>query len=653
MTLSAHRRAADAERRVLRTVFQPPPRMTVDEWADAYRFLSPEASAEPGKYSVARAPYQREPMRSLSDPLVKEVVLMWPSQVGKTEIANNFVGQRIHLAPGPMLVLQPTLQMGEAWSKDRLAPMIRDTPTLHGKVKDARSRDADNTLLHKKFPGGHITIAGANSPAGLASRPIRDVLCDEVDRYPLSAGSEGDPIGLAFRRASTFRNGKRLIISSPTVKGQSRIEAEYEDSTRERWTVPCPHCGELQVIRWGGAEVGHGIKWDAARPETAHFVCVSGCVVEEAHKAWMNAHGQWIAEAEHATTRGFWLNALYSPWVPWSDLVREFLAVKHDAIRLRQFVNTVLCETWEDAGEQVEAHALADRFEAYPCDCAPGTHESSTCDTRRLPTGVAVLVRTVDTQGDRLETAVWGFGEGSEVWPVEHELLPGDPGIPEGQAGSPWTALAERIGKAYRHASGVDLRPSVTGIDAGGHHAAQVYAFTRSRVAHRVYALHGSTAGEGAPLLNRPTRNNSAKAILFTVGVFTAKEWIMSQLARNRAPGPGYIHIPDWLDGEHLEQLTAEKLITKIVSGRPKRLWLKTRARNEFLDLLAYALGMLQALGPQTVRHLGTIAQRHADEGAKLAAAGSQPAPAPDPLAALQRPASPRRGNSWVNGWRK
>src|SRR3954471_22093262 len=197
---AAARKAAAAERRVVRLMFQPPPRMTVREWADAFRYLSPEASAEPGKYSSERAPYQREPMEALSDPLVETTILMWPSQVGKTESAKNFIGRQIDHRPGPMLVMQPTLDMAETWSKDRFAPMIRDTPVLAKKVRDAKSRASDNTILHKKFPAGHLTGVGANSPASLASRPIRDVVCDEVDRYPVSAGAEGDPIGLVFRR---------------------------------------------------------------------------------------------------------------------------------------------------------------------------------------------------------------------------------------------------------------------------------------------------------------------------------------------------------------------------------------------------------------------------------------------------------------------
>jgi len=620
-----HRRAAEVERRVIRSVFQPPPRMRVDEWADAYRFLSPEASAEPGKYSTARAPYQRGPMEALSDPKVRMVVLMWASQLGKTEIPNNFIGKRIHLDPGPILMLQPTLSMGEAWSKDRLAPMLRDTPVLRGKVRDARSRDADNTLLHKSFEGGHLTIAGANSPAGLASRPIRDVLCDEVDRYPASAGTEGDPIGLAFRRASTFRNGKKLMASSPTIKGQSRIEAEWLDSTRERWLVPCPHCGYCQVLRWGGRDIPWGLHWESGRPETAHYVCgedgpekgtLLGCgaVIEEAHKGYMNAHGDWVAEnPEHPTTRGFRLNALVSPWAAWTDLVREFLAVKSDPIRFRQFVNTVWCETWEDEGTTVEAHILAERMGlGYPKD------------PTLLPAGVAVLTRSVDVQGDRLETAVWGYGEDEEAWLIETEIIPGDPATP-----APWSELAGRIQKPYPHETGVTLSPAVTFIDSGGHHSKEVYTFTRAHVRERVYAIKGSSL-EGHALLGRPQRNNSAKAILFMVGSFTGKESIIARFVKVAEPGPRYIHLPAWLDGEQLAQFTNEKLVTRFVGGRPKRVWVKT-GRNEQLDLAVYALAALQTLGPGTVRGLGALAASYVEQGAALKAQQSADPNVPPP----------------------
>lgn len=625
--LAAARKAADVERRIISAVFQPPPRMTVAEWADAFRYLSPEASAEPGKYSSDRAPYQREPMEALSDPLVETVVLMWPSQVGKTEIANNFIGRQIDHRPGPMLVMQPTLDMAETWSKDRLAPMVRDTPALTKKVKDAKSRASDNTILHKKFLGGHLTAVGANSPASLASRPIRDVVCDEVDRYPFSAGSEGDPIGLVFRRQSTFADRKRLLISSPTIKGQSRIEKEYHDSDQRKWVVPCPHCNEEQLLTWGGRDVAFGLKWDEGKPETAHYVCEQcGAVIEEMWKNWMNARGRWRVDNPGHSRRGYWTNALASPWARWRELVEEFLRIKHDAVRLRQFVNTVLCETWEDEGAQIEAGTLADRCQPYPAE---------------VPAGVGVLVRTVDTQGDRLETSVWGFGEGEEAWIIEHELIPGDPGTAE-----PWKELDAVRARSYRHESGAELRPRVTFIDSGGHHAKEVYAYCRVHQNEHVYACKGSSL-EGHPLLGRPSRNNAAKVILYLFGSFTAKESIMARL-KIPAPGPGYVHLPDWYDEEHRQQLTAEKLVTRIVGGRPKRVWLKTRDRNEQQDLFAMALAALQQPGPAVTRNLGAMAKQIAADAEKKRAESSE-----SPPSTIPRQPPPRRQSGWVNNWKK
>ena len=217
------------------SVVAPPKRLSVSEWADEYRYLSAEASAEPGKWRTDRAEYQRGMMDAFSDPKIHTVVVMSSAQIGKTELLNNIVGYFVDQDPSPMLMLQPTLEMGNTWSKDRLSPMIRDTRTLTDKISDSKARDSGNTILHKTFQGGHITIAGANSPASLASRPVRVVLADEVDRYPQSAGAEGDPLSLAFKRTTTFWNRKRMVVSTPTVKGVSRIEMAYEESDKRRY----------------------------------------------------------------------------------------------------------------------------------------------------------------------------------------------------------------------------------------------------------------------------------------------------------------------------------------------------------------------------------------------------------------------------------
>jgi len=253
-------------------VFAPPPRLTVSQWADQHRKLSPEASAEPGQWDTSRAEFQRGIMDAVSDPLIEEVVVMKSAQVGWTEIINNIAGYFIDQDPAPIMVMQPTLEMAEGWSTDRLAPMVRDSPRLAAKIADAKSRDSGNKLLQKRFPGGQLVIVGANSPASLASRPMRVILADEVDRYPASAGVEGDPLTLAYKRTNNFWNRRKLAGSTPTIAGSSRIEAKFDESDKRFFFVPCPHCDEHQVLKW------EQVRWEktksgAHRADTAHYVC--------------------------------------------------------------------------------------------------------------------------------------------------------------------------------------------------------------------------------------------------------------------------------------------------------------------------------------------------------------------------------------------
>lgn len=656
---AAHRRAAKIEQRVFAEVFRPRERMSLREWSDTRRWLSPEANAlaaeahAPVRYSSSLTPYHRDIMDAISDPRTEIIVGMLPSQDGKTELINNFVGRAIDLDPGPMLILQPTIELGESWSKDRLAPMLRDTPALRGKVRDARSRDADNTILHKKFAGGHLTVTGSNAPSGLAARPIRDVLVDEVDRCAKSAGTEGDPIRLAFRRATTFRRGKKFLISSPTILDDSRIDAEYRLGTQEVLEVPCPHCGEYQRLVWG-AKLTYGLKWDRDSegrdlPDTAHYVCIAnGCVIEEHHKAWMIERYRWHAQKpEHGPRRrSFFKNALASNLVSWRKLVAEWGEIQGKVLELQTFINTVLCELWDPlSGKSIKLDSLLDRRGVgYPA--------MKDENDRTVPDGVAYLTRSVDTQDDRLESAVWGFGEKEESWLVDWEILPGDPSTQE-----PWKALDTLIGKTYRTESGADLRPLTTFIDSGGHHSKEVYGFTRSRQMRNVYAIKGSST-EGSPLLGKPTRNNAARAILYMVGSFSGKESLTRRLARVTEPGPGFVHLPAWLDTEQVTQFTRMRLVTPINKGgrkwvKPKRAWEETGAVEQFI-LYVYALAALNrpnAPGPVALRDLG----KRAKEQAAKARAGaekkeSEPVNPDDDDPNPPTPIGSKRISKWAGG---
>src|SRR3954466_507723 len=454
---------------------RPPPRWSVSQWADeSPRYLSPESSAEPGPWSNARAPYQRDIMDALNDPAIETVVIMSSAQIGKTEIINNILGYFIDQDPSPILVVMPTLEIAHAWSKDRLAPMLRDTPSLRGKVKEAKAKLADNTMLHKKFPGGHLTIAGANSPSSLASRPIRIVCCDEVDKYPASAGTEGDPVNLAFKRTTAFWNRRHIMVSTPTIKGASRIEAAYEISDQRRFHVPCPHCDSLQVLKWSQ------VHWPQNRPEEAAYAC-EHCGVEltDADKPGMLSRGEWIAEMPGRSTAGFHVNELYSPWVTWPQMAKAFLEAKRLPETLKTWINTSLGETWEQEGESVDDGTLYGRREEYAAE---------------VPRDAVVLTAGVDVQEDRLEVEVVAWGETEECWSIEYRTIRGNPA-----QGEIWYELDAYLARTFDHQSGVRLRIACALIDSGGHHTKQVYAFCKPRVTRRIYACKGF-AGAGKPL---------------------------------------------------------------------------------------------------------------------------------------------------------
>ena len=297
-------------------VLQPPPEMTLSEWADRYRILSRESSAEPGRWHTDKAPYQRPIMDAITNDRIQKVVIMSGAQLGKTDIILNAIGYYIHHDPSPMLVMQPTLAMSEAFSKDRLSTMIRDTPVLSKRVNE-KSRDSGNTILQKRFTGGHITLVGANSPASIASRPIRIVLADEIDRFPATAGNEGDPLLLMEARTNTFWNKKKISVSTPTVEGLSRIAVEYENSTQGEWNVPCPQCGAMQPIRWGQ------IVFDKDDPEygIGHTCSQCGAVSGETEWKAQQLQGKFVEKYPNRKVKGFHLNALVSPWKPWREIV--------------------------------------------------------------------------------------------------------------------------------------------------------------------------------------------------------------------------------------------------------------------------------------------------------------------------------------------
>ena len=512
---------------------------------------------------------------------METVVIQSSSQVGKTELLLNVIGYFAHQDPCPILCIEPTLDIAEAYSKDRLAPMIRDTPVLFDIVGEARSKDGSNTLLHKNFPGGHITLGGANSPSGLASRPVRIVLCDEVDRYPISAGAEGDPLSLASKRAANFWNRKKIFTSSPTIKDLSRIEAWFQSSDRRYYHVPCRACGQFQKLEW------EYVRWESGRSDTAIYVCAfCGAAWNDAerHEAVMN--GRWVAEAPFNGVAGFHIWEAYSPWSRLCDIVENFLSAKRaadmgDNEPLKAFVNTSLGKTWEEKAESVNAAPLLDRRESYSCD--------------RLPWQILYLTAGIDLQDDRIEVEIVGWraekrGDPEESWGIEHRLLYGDPAKPE-----IWQELDELLQKFFPTEDGRNLRISAAAVDSGGHHTASVYRFCDRRVGRHIYAIKGAAGARPIWPKRAGKSKKHAGSLIWLLGVDTAKDAIYARLRIDKA-GPGYCHFPIDYDESYFAQLTAEKVRTRYRKGHPIREWHKPPgARNEALDLRVYALAALNS----------------------------------------------------------
>ena len=567
--------------RDLAKAVSPPPVLTVSQWADRYRRLSPESAAEPGQWNTDRAPYQREIMDCVNDPLVEHIVIMSSAQVGKTELLLNIIGYYIDYDPAPMLVVQPTLKpMAEDFSKDRLAPMIRDTPTLAGKVRDAKSRTSGNTILHKIFPGGHVTIAGANSPSSLASRPVRIVLMDETDRYPASAGTEGNPIKLAEKRTTAFWNKKKIKVSTPTIKGFSQIEKEYQSGTMEEWCVPCPCCGKYQPYEW------NRIQFSDVTMECKY------CGEHISEVDWKQGNGKWIAaHPERHRKRSFHLNELASPWMHWEAIIEEWREAQKeykengDTSKLKAFINTVLGETWAPHGKGADDASLIARREQYDAE---------------LPEGVLLLTASVDVQDDRFEIEVVGWGKGHESWGIRYEKLYGDLDKED-----VWNRLESWLDQEFYFKSGSSLLIAWTCIDTGGHKTTECYKFLEKmeRKGKRIIGIKGfGRDSKGIPLLHKLSTNNEYKVKVFILGVDSGKEMVTTRLSITEK-GPGYCHFPINKECGYSETVikgfNSEQRVTEFKDGNAVSKWhKKSGIRNEPLDLRVYNTAAVEMLKP-------------------------------------------------------
>ncbi|WP_299077876.1 phage terminase large subunit family protein [uncultured Paraglaciecola sp.] len=569
---------------------RPDEPLTVTEWADRHRVLSQRNAAEAGKWRTERTPYLQAIMNDLSaDSDVERVTMMKGAQIGGTECGNNWIGYIISHAPGPAMVVQPTVDLGKRWSRQRLAAMIEDMDILRQSVKESRARDSGNTVLSKEFQGGIVVVAGANSAAGLRSMPVKYLMLDEVDAYPHDVDGEGDPVELAINRTKTFSRRKIIEISTPTTKGISRIEKSYQAGDQREFQVPCPHCGERQTLlmknlHWQKDEAGGHL------PETVQLVCIhNGCLIDEYHKTAMLAAGEWVVMgAPNAKHHSYQISSLYSPlgWQSWAEIVHKFLEAKNDASLLKTFTNTTEGMPFEELGDKIDLNELQYRAEDYP--------------VRECPKGVLILTAGVDTQPDRFEITTWGHGVNQHLWAIDYHVIWGSPSLVETRQ-----QLDEYLAASFPHAAGCELTIQATGIDSGGHNTQDIYDYCRHRKSRRILATKGYSVA-GRPIIGKPSKvdvtvhGKTVKngADLWMVGSDTAKSLIYNRLTNDKPALAGYVHFSKYLPDAFYKQLTAEKLSTRYVKGHPKLEWiLPAGRRNEVLDCTVGAVAAAYYLG--------------------------------------------------------
>ncbi|WP_444885987.1 phage terminase large subunit family protein [Microbulbifer sp. PSTR4-B] len=591
-------------------VMTPPPQLIVSAWADKYAVLSAESSTETGQWTSE--PYQRGIMDALDEPETERVSVMKSARVGYTKCLNHIIGKHIDVDPCSLLVVQPTVEDAEGYSKDEIAPMLRDTPALQGKVS-AKARDGSNTLLKKQYPGGVLHLVGANSARGFRRITVRGVLFDEVDAYPSNAGGEGDPIKLGEKRCATDPNAFIYMGSTPTLDGFSRIQKAFNKSDQRYYFVPCPHCKKKQTLKWGGKGKPYGIKWEPGKPQTAYYEC-EHCheAIDPSHRAWMVENGEWRSTApfeccgveqepekwdgHHALCRvcgerverhghaGFHIWAAYSPFpkARWPALAAEFLEVKDDPEQLITFVNTVKGETWKEAAAELDWEPLHARRENY----GP-----------KVPMNAVVLTAGVDVQPDRLELQVIAWGPNNHCWPLRYQVFDGDP-----SDSAVWEKLSKALDRQYEHESGHAMWVEACCIDTGGHNTHDVYAYVKERESEgRVFAIKGGKDPTGPPV-RRPSRDNLGNVDLYTLGSNTIKTRIARRLKITESDKPGFIHFPqsDEFEVDYFQQLTAEKGMKVIYNGHPV-IWFRkphSGIRNEALDTFVYAMAALFILNP-------------------------------------------------------
>lgn len=585
--------AHDEFLRKIAEAIKPDERIGIAEWSARYRIL-PENSPEPGRWRNERTPYLVGIMDALSgipskvtryahddttpfeNSFVRLVGMQKGHQLGGSALGENFVGKNITSAAGNMLAVFATKDDAEKWEMDRFEPMRVSTPELRKRIPSANKKGSNNTKLRKKFPGGMLNFTSATRAGRLKSSTIRYVLLEEVDEYQLNVDGQGNPIDLALNRTSNYgRRAKVFANSTPTIKGKSQIEKLYERGDQRRYFVHCPECKHPQFFKWDR------MKWINDDPSTVLYHC-EVCAAGSPEHLWKTRgydNAYWMPTAVgDGMTASFHLSAMYAPlgWRPWAEAVRDWIEAQTDISKLIAFVNNFLAECWQDVSKEVRWEKIKRRAEPY---------QLST-----IPVGCLILTAAVDTQGDRLEVGIDGWGRGMKNWTIDHIVIRGDP-----TTSAPWEELDKLLDKPIRNSFGIDMRIQLMAIDSGGSATQEVYDYCRLRQHRGVFAVKGAKESH-KPIIGRPSQQDVTVrgatykngVQLWSVGTDTAKDKIYASLLADDDEGTPMasrrMRFPDGLDDEYYKQLVAEYY------NPSKDRWEKIRTRNEVLDCKVYNL---------------------------------------------------------------
>lgn len=560
--------------------------MSVSEWADTFRQIPSEYGADPGKW--VSKDYQIPIMEAFTSKGTTKVVAMLGAQLGKSELLFNLLGRFIHIDPCPMLMVQPTVDDSKDFSKERLMPTVAKTPVLARRIHEQKSRDSDNTILKKLFPGGYLALVGSNAPSGLAKRSIRVLVCDEVDRFAVSAGTEGDPVKLAEKRTSNFWNHLIALFSTPTDKS-SRIYREYMLGTQEEWQYECPNCHEWHWLTMDDMKIDYDeYETDGKKSYDVHnvrWVCPACGFSYSEIEMRAAKQGYVILNPGVSTTRSFHVNAFTSPWIHWTAIANEYLEAQEDEETLKTFINTRLAEIYNPDSDIEDIEPLLKRREKYDAD---------------LPNGVLLLTAAVDTQNDRLEYEIAGWGKGEERWGIKKGVLLGAP-----DKDSPvWNDLDKILDREFYFSDGRYLKIARTFIDSGGSYTEEVYHYCMERQHIGRFPIKGAH-GFGVPILYKTAKaKNYPGLALVMLGVNDGKEYIMQRLKMKVTPGPQYLHFPDddarGYDKRYFHGLLAEKLVLVKKRGGLQKAWVNVAPdkRNEPIDLQVYNFACMRSISP-------------------------------------------------------